>query len=592
MNKCFIAPLIIFLGVQSFFCLAQSDLVQMDPVFEEDTLSGVYHYFDLAGQYKESDVEKAIAYNKQALKLANENGSKFIRARVNELMGELFSKKNNFQPAINYYLIASKIFSELGDKENLIKIYGDLGMLYYENNYDLNKSSYYYQQALGYAIQLDKKDLIADVYNKLGGVFYNQADLEEAEHYFNNAYDIWKKTRNKKGMAIALNNIAEIRRLNNDLEKALELYNQCITLNKEQNNLQYLAINYENIGLVKSKQDKFNEALEYFRKSLDLFERINDTENKVELLILIGNESLKQKENAKAQEAFQEAYTDSKKYNHWIHIVQSSLGLSKVFEAEGDYARALHFFKINARYTDSIRGKEKKEQVAIVQTELLNNIRQKEINQKDSNIQLLEKEKKVNVLQRNLLAVAIFFVVILAVFIIIRLRQQAKRERVIREKDAQLHAAQQELMALKLENKSHDLSNFALHVVEKNRMLKELSHELSRLAQSANDETSRKLTDLNKTIRQGLNIQQDMKEFQHRVDESYGDFFIKLNEKFPNLTKNENRLCALLRLNLSSKEIAELNNTSVKAVEMSRYRLRKKCKLEFKELLNDYLQNL
>ena len=97
---------------------------------------------------------------------------------------------------------------------------------------------------------------------------------------------------------------------------------------------------------------------------------------------------------------------------------------------------------------------------------------------------------------------------------------------------------------------------------------------------------------MNSAIRQNLSLKEDLEEFQQKLDNSYDDFFIRLRNKFPTLTRNEERLCAFLRLNLSSKEIATINNTSLKAAEMSRYRLRKKIGLSYNELLPEYLQSI
>lgn len=69
------------------------------------------------------------------------------------------------------------------------------------------------------------------------------------------------------------------------------------------------------------------------------------------------------------------------------------------------------------------------------------------------------------------------------------------------------------------------------------------------------------------------------KEFELRFEEVHGGFMKKLNEKFPDLTQNEKRLCAYLRLNMTTKEIASLLYLSIHSVDSARYRLRKKLNL-------------
>jgi len=177
MIKCLVRLLFVFLMSLSLHHYARAEMMTGDTIPGSDSLDQINEFYDLAYQYRDSDVDKAIGYNKQALKLANENRSKAMRAKVNKLMGELFEKKNNFQPAINYYLIAAKIFLEIDDKKNLVNVYSGLGDLYYKNNYDLDKSNSYFQRALDKAIQLGDQELIADVYNRLGGVFLTAKTL-------------------------------------------------------------------------------------------------------------------------------------------------------------------------------------------------------------------------------------------------------------------------------------------------------------------------------------------------------------------------------------------------------------------------------
>ena len=70
------------------------------------------------------------------------------------------------------------------------------------------------------------------------------------------------------------------------------------------------------------------------------------------------------------------------------------------------------------------------------------------------------------------------------------------------------------------------------------------------------------------------------------------DFYERLNQKFPNLSEGEKKLCAQLRLGYTTKDIAALKNASTKSVEMSRYRLRRKMGLSANENLSQFLKNL
>ena len=92
-----------------------------------------------------------------------------------------------------------------------------------------------------------------------------------------------------------------------------------------------------------------------------------------------------------------------------------------------------------------------------------------------------------------------------------------------------------------------------------------------------------------KIIDKNLNNTDDWKFFQEAFNNADKDFLKKVKSKHPNLTPNDLKLCAYLRLNLSSKEIAPLLNISPRSVEVKRYRLRKKMDLQHESSLTNYI---
>ncbi len=84
-------------------------------------------------------------------------------------------------------------------------------------------------------------------------------------------------------------------------------------------------------------------------------------------------------------------------------------------------------------------------------------------------------------------------------------------------------------------------------------------------------------------------IDNDWAQFAAHFDNVHSDFFKNLKSRYPNLSAHELKLCAYLRMNLSSKEIAQLENISVRGVELGRYRLRKKIQIQTETNLFDFL---
>ncbi|MFC6858268.1 helix-turn-helix and ligand-binding sensor domain-containing protein [Zunongwangia atlantica] len=153
----------------------------------------------------------------------------------------------------------------------------------------------------------------------------------------------------------------------------------------------------------------------------------------------------------------------------------------------------------------------------------------------------------------------------------------------------QLEAAQ-EIMQLKNEqleadvsSKNRELAASTMSIIRKSEVLNQIKNELGAVS---------KLEDIKavlKTIDANINEEDNWKFFKEAFDNADKDFLQTVKAKHPNLTSNDLKLCAYLRLNLSSKEIAPLLNISVRSVEIKRYRLRKKMDLAHEEGLVEYI---
>jgi len=586
----FILLFLYILSSLDIYC--QSTSLQQVSTDSKNRLEEVYLYLQLANEAKTVDIEQALSYTRQALQLANIISSAEARAESNELLGDLYQMMNNFQPSINYFLISGKLYKILNEKENLARIYGKLGSLYLTNNYNLESAQFYFQELLDLGIELNNQKIIASAYNRIGGIFFLQKEYEEANHYLREALILWEQLRDDEGISISLNNIGEIYMMRGSYNTALDYFNQSLSISKNINQKSLIATNYKNIGLVKSHFEEIEEAFTYFNNSLKLFEEISDLEGQVEIILTIGNQYYNINDFKKAYQSFIKVYSIATRANHWKHIAAAAKGLSNTADKMKNYKLSLQYFKIYASYTDSIEQRQKIDLIAELQSRFKEDLQEKELQIAKNELTLSENQNKLNTLKLNLLILSIFFILIISFLILNRFRSQVKKERLIREKNSLIYEAQRELMEVDIQTKDNDLLNFAIHLVQKNEMLQYLQKELKKLPCASDEETIQRISELSAAIKHNLSLREEYEEFKQKLDSSYDDFFRRLRIKFPNLTKNDERLCAFLRLNLSSKEIAAINNTSIKAAEMSRYRLRKKMGLEYSELLPEYLQSI
>jgi phosphate/sulfate permease len=150
----------------------------------------------------------------------------------------------------------------------------------------------------------------------------------------------------------------------------------------------------------------------------------------------------------------------------------------------------------------------------------------------------------------------------------------------------------QDDLGKELKFRQSEMVTMAMSIIHKNEFLNELKEEIIKIKANIKDQEIRLgLNKLSLMITQDLSIDRDREKFQMHINEQNSNFIHKLSESFPSITDNEKRLASLLRLNLSSKEIASILNISPKSVEMNRYRLRKKLKVDPKINLNDFIRD-
>jgi len=170
-------------------------------------------------------------------------------------------------------------------------------------------------------------------------------------------------------------------------------------------------------------------------------------------------------------------------------------------------------------------------------------------------------------------------------------KDKFRHKSMIQEK--QILSLKQEQLEHELKLKSNELASTIMMVRDKNEIFSEINGELNKIYENLKSaEIKKEIRKLQQKINQSKERDNYWKKFEENFDLVHEDFFKKLSEKYPMLTNNDKKLCAMLRMSLSSKEIAELTNISVRSVELSRYRLRKKVGLEREDNLIEWIQSI
>ncbi len=436
---------------------------------------------------------------------------------------------------------------------------------------------------------------LAKVLNVLGNVQQKLGNYTQALDYFYQSINIRKLTGNHSSTSIPLTNIGLIYKDIKEYDKAEKAFAECLEIDKQSKDTFGLALDYNHLGIVLKKAGKYDEARKSFFQSLSLSEKIQDTFQKAFVLNNLGlveaelnnfrksikyleeslaiKRALKTKQEiattlnylaevylkngdfARSQQLCEEALNISHQIGSKDQAGMAFQILSGVSEANGDPGKALGYFKSFKHYEDSLLNETKARQIIEMETIY-------ESDKKEKKIAQLTIARQKDQLRRNRYVTGLMITLFIAVFFAVRFRYRIKKNR--------------EKSEAKIKSFELALDNFMQRILEKNQRIEELNQDLER----ARDEISNACPSYTKTIdnlmQSTILTDEDWMRFKKLFLQAHPGFFNNLREKFADITETEERLIALTRLNLTTKEIAAMLGISGKSVNKSRYRLRKK----------------
>ncbi len=163
------------------------------------------------------------------------------------------------------------------------------------------------------------------------------------------------------------------------------------------------------------------------------------------------------------------------------------------------------------------------------------------------------------------------------------------------ERKREIKELKNQQLQYELRHKSHELASSTMNLIRKNEMLLEMMETISKASNDikSNSDTNvvlSRLSKLERSIKENIGNDNHWKKFEENFDLVYENYLKRLGEMFPELNTSDKNLCAYLKMDLSSKDIAPLLNMSIRSVETNRYRLRKKLNLDRDVNLSEFLQ--
>jgi len=473
-------------------------------------------------------------------------------------MGQICYYLGNFPKALDFHGQADKLFRTEGDRERVAANLNDMGLLYYYNK-QTGLARGQYDEALGIYRERGNAEGMADTYGRIGHLYEKRQSYDSAFLYQRLALQQYSRISHKQGMAKIYENMGSIYE---DLARydsswyyfthSLEMYNQA---GEEVASIEVV----NNLGDIYRKTGRYKEAIVQTRKALELAEKTGDLYEKGA------------------------AYRDLGKAYDLLHQEDS----------------AYHYLELSRRATLDVYSRENNRQTAFLSVLF-------DIDKKNGEIVRLGNSRNITLIITVAVVIVVVLLVVLGWVIISRQRMKIHNERLQSRQNRQRHEAQHTLMEAELANKQlHEnqlvqeldvkrkgLTSYTLHVIQKNQLLEHLRDRLSFLVKEDRRDQKKQLQQLIQQINQNFNHDQYWEEFRETFGQVHQQFFDTLKQHSDELTGNDLRLLSLIKLNLTSGDIATLLGISQDSLRVSRYRLKKKLNLRAEESLTTFIQSV
>ncbi len=281
---------------------------------------------------------------KKMVEISDELGE----AKAINWLGNTHERLGNAIEAFNCHLRALELREKNGDREGMGASFNNIGNLYLRLEDYPTALSYYYK-ALEIRQQIGDEEGQAATNANIGIIFYRLGKYEEARNYGLRAIEQFRRCKNLQGYANALNNLGLVYDRLGEEDKAVQFYNECREIYSGMSDKQGEANALNNLGLLLVKKGKHRDALAYYEKSLELTHKVGDKLFEAETLLNIGicyKESQQEESTQKALDYLLKVHEVAIELRSKKYLAEACKALSEIFEAKGDLAQALTYFKM------------------------------------------------------------------------------------------------------------------------------------------------------------------------------------------------------------------------------------------------------
>ncbi|MEO8591396.1 MAG: tetratricopeptide repeat protein [Flavobacteriales bacterium] len=438
----------------------------------------------------------------------------------------------------------------------------------------------------------------SDIQARIGLLHFYLRDMDKSIACYNEALRILEQAPGLDAKKLAVrkvklfNNIAGVYIQREDYTTALPYFQQAVVINGPLDEPRNEGSLTNNIGICLMEMGEHDTANEYFLRSLAVRKELGDERGQAQVLNNLGKNQVYFRHFGAARVRFEEALAIGRKIGSRESMVISLESLSSINDTLGDFKDALAAHREFKALNDSLYNADSRLTIARLEEEFRRD--------KEREVFQLEAQRKdaENARQRiwNIaLGGALFFVLLTAFLLFSIMRARVRTSALEREKlrlEGEKLEAEQTTLRDSLDFKDRELTANALFLLKKNELIAHIAERLLKAKPTFKLENQQVVQEIVRDL-QGSQDDHNWKEFEAHFTRVHSTFYQSLQERFPSLTPNERKLCAFLRLNMSTKDISAITQQTLNSITVARSRLRKKLEIEGEDLnLVDFLQSI
>ncbi len=547
---------------------------------------------DLAKTYFSKNTEYAFNCVYKAHAIAEEKHDNKKSAECNIIMGDIFKENNSFPTAISYYEKAIENLIAIKEYQTIYKLYIKIAKLYQNSEFENKWSLDALNNALKYTEIIDNINAFNDINMAFGDIYSSQNEFGLAMQYYNKILENNIDKSTIGAISSALTNKANILIKQNKYEDALHMIDSSLYLCIRDFNDSLQVINYNYKAQIYDSIADFETARKYYQQSAKLAYSIKDYLNCSKNMFSLANLYQKNEDYDNAIGVLNMICDSTLKFKMFNICYQSYYQLSKCYASLGQYEKAYDLFNKYDIYYDSSYTANQEEKIQELRNSYLLSLNVKELKTRE----IEEKNIKNN---KNEWILFILLIIVLAMisitFIILYSKNKAmfhKNEVSTYEQQLKIDKIEYDLMEYQLKNNRELIIKLALQLKSYVEIINPIKEDLKSAIELPENEQKNKIKNLYHNIQNNVQIFHSTENLNKQINVIYKDFLDRLEAKHPGLTKAEKKLCTMLYINMSSKEIAAITNTTIRTVETSRYRLRRKFDISRDEDIVSFLQKI